>query len=211
MVFSPMTYDRSYWEKLWTKTLLEQFDKVARRPPNKHLVAEVARLRPGRALDAGCGHGAETLWLAALGWEVTAVDFSASALAHARSMAEALGADVAERVRWVEGDLSVWAPPRHHYDLVLCLFVHVAGSVEEMVRRMASGVASSGTLFMVGHRPTDPATRNSTAAASQVQVSVETARAALDPREWELVTAEERPRTVAGAGVDAVIAAQRVA
>ena len=28
-----------------------------------------------------------------------------------------------------------------HYDLVTCLYVHVAGSVEEMVLRMAAGVA----------------------------------------------------------------------
>ncbi|WP_438035805.1 class I SAM-dependent methyltransferase [Sorangium sp. So ce204] len=206
-----MTFDRAYWEQLWTKTLREHPDKVAQRPPNAHLIAEVAALRPGRALDAGCGHGAETLWLAAHGWEVTAVDFSASALAHGQSTAEALGADIAERIAWIEGDLAVWTPPRDHFDLVVCLYVHVAGSVEEMVRRMASGVAPGGALFMVGHRPIDPATGKPTAAASQVQVSVESAAAGLDPNGWERVVAEERPRAVAGTGVDAVILARRVA
>jgi SAM-dependent methyltransferase len=205
-----MTYDRAYWEQLWAKTLREHPDKVAQRPPNAHLIAQVASLRPGRALDAGCGHGAETLWLAAHGWEVTAVDFSASALAHARSTAEALGPDIAARIAWVEGDLAVWTPPRNHFDLVVCLYVHIAGSVDEMVRRMASGVAPGGTLFMVGHRPIDPVTGKPTAAASQVQVSVESAVASLDPSGWELVVAEERPRAVAGTGVDAVILARRV-
>ena len=205
-----MAYDRAYWEQLWEKTLREHPDKVAQRPPNAHLIAEVASLSPGRSLDAGCGHGAETLWLAAHGWEVTAVDFSASALTHARSTAEALGPDVAARIAWIEGDLAVWTPPRGHFDLVVCLYVHVAGSVDEMVRRMASGVAPGATLFMVGHRPIDPATGKPTAAASQVQVSVESAVAALDPRGWELVVAEERPRAVAGTGVDAVIRARRV-
>jgi hypothetical protein len=42
-----------------------------------------------------------------------------------------------------------------------------------------------------------------------VQVSVESAVAALDPRRWELVVAEERP-PVAGTGVDAVIRARRL-
>jgi SAM-dependent methyltransferase len=205
-----MTYDRAYWEQLWAKTLREHPDKVAQRPPNAHLIAEVASLRPGRALDAGCGHGAETLWLAAHGWEVTAVDFSASALAHARSTAEALGPDIAARIAWVEGDLAVWTPPRNHFDFVVCLYVHVAGPVDEMIRRMASGVAPGGTLFMVGHRPIDPATGKPTAAASQVQVSVESAVAGLDPSGWALVVAEERPRAVAGTGVDAVIRARRV-
>ncbi|HVJ19953.1 MAG TPA: class I SAM-dependent methyltransferase [Polyangiaceae bacterium] len=203
-----MTFDRTYWEQLWVKTLREHPDKVAQRPPNAHLLAEVGALRPGRALDAGCGHGAETLWLAAHGWEVTAVDFSASVLAHSRTRAEALGSDIAERIAWVEGDLGVWEPPRNHFDLVVCLHVHIAGSVDEMVRRIASGVAPGGTLLMVGHRPLDPATGKPTAAASQVQVSVESAVAALDPSEWKLVVAEERPRAVAGTGVDAVIFAQ---
>lgn len=204
-----MTYDRAYWEALWAKTLREHADKVAQRPPNAHLIAEVASLRPGRALDAGCGHGSETLWLAAHGWEVTAVDFSASALAHARSMADALGPDIARRITWVEGDLAVWTPPREQFDLVACLYVHAAGSVDEVVRRLASGVARGGTLFMVGHRPIDPATGKPTAAAGQVQVSVESATAALAPNQWELEVAEERTRAVAGTGVDAVILARR--
>ena len=204
-----MAYDRAYWEQLWVKTLREHPDKVAQRPPNAHLITEVARINPGRALDAGCGHGAETLWLVAHGWEVTAVDFSASALTHARTTAEALGPEIVERITWVEGDLAVWTPPPTHFDLVVCLFVHVAGSVDEMVRRMASGVAPGGALFMVGHRPVDPATGKPTAAAGQVQVSVESAVAALDPNEWEIVVAEERPRAVAGTGVDAVILARR--
>jgi 2-polyprenyl-3-methyl-5-hydroxy-6-metoxy-1,4-benzoquinol methylase len=68
-------FDQEFWEQLWSKTLREQADKLARRPPNAHLMAEVANLPPGRALDAGCGHGADTLWLAAHGWRVTGLDF----------------------------------------------------------------------------------------------------------------------------------------
>ncbi|WP_394834337.1 class I SAM-dependent methyltransferase [Pendulispora rubella] len=203
-------YDQPFWERLWSNTLREHADKVAQRAPNAHLVGEVGNLHPGRALDAGCGHGADTLWLAAHGWHVTAVDFSASALAHGRSMAEALGADVSERIAWVEGDLATWAAMPGAFDLVVCLYVHAAGAVDEMVRRMAKGVAVGGTLFLVGHRPIDPATGAATAAAGQVQVSVESAVAALDPRHWEWVVAEERPRSIAGTGVDAVLRARRL-
>jgi hypothetical protein len=118
-------------------------------------------------------------------------------------------AGLSSRIVWVEGDLANWSAPPAEFDLVLSLYVHVAGSVEEMVRRMAHGVAAGGTLFMVGHRPTDPATGALTAAAGQVQVSVESAVAALDPGRWELLVAEERRRPVAGTGVDAVIRARR--
>lgn len=204
-------FDQDFWERLWSKTTREHAGKLAQRPPNAHLMAEVAGLPPGRALDAGCGHGAETLWLAARGWQVTAVDFSATALAHGRSMAEVAGADVAERIDWIENDMAAWRVEPGHYDLVVCLYVHVTGSVEEMVRRMASGVAHGGTLLLAGHRPIDPGTGAATAAANQVQVSVEAAVAALAPGEWELIVAEERQRAVAGTGVDAVIRAHRLA
>lgn len=202
-----MTYDRTHWEELWARTLREHPDKVARRPPNAHMVAEAARLRPGRALDAGCGHGAETMWLAAHGWQVTGVDFSSSALAQAEAMARGAGSELAARITWIEGDLSVWSPPREAFDLVVCLYVHIAGAVDEMVRRMASGVAPGGTLLMIGHRPIDPVTGHRTAASGQVQVSVEDVTSALDQRDWDFVVAEERPRATAGSGVDAVVVA----
>lgn len=204
------TYDQAFWETLWDKTLREQADQLALRPPNAYLVGEVVSLEPGRALDAGCGHGAESLWLAAHGWRVTAVDFSPSALAHGRALAEAAGAEIAARVEWVEGDLAKWAPEAGSFDLVVSFYVHIAGAVTEAVQRLARGVAVGGTLLMVGHRPTDPTTGAPTAAAGQVQISVEEVRAALDPERWELVVAEERQRAVAG-GVDAVIRAKRLA
>jgi 2-polyprenyl-3-methyl-5-hydroxy-6-metoxy-1,4-benzoquinol methylase len=121
-------YDRNFWEERWSQALRQHGDRVAQRPPNAQLAAEVGDLLPGRALDAGCGHGSDTLWLAARGWQVTAVDFAATALAFARSTAEAMGPDIAERIDWVEGDLATWAPQREEYDLVACLYVHVAGS-----------------------------------------------------------------------------------
>ncbi len=202
-------YHRGFWEERWSEVLRDHKDRVAQRPPNAHLTAEVGDLPPGRALDAGCGHGSDTLWLAAHGWQVTAVDFAATALAYARSTAEAMGPDVAARIDWVEADLAIWTPAPERYDLVVCLYVHVAGSVEEMVQRLASGVGPGGTLFLVGHRPVDPATGAATAAAGQVQVSVEAAVAVLDAGPWELVVAEERVRPAAGTGVDAVIRARR--
>lgn len=204
------TYDQSFWEQLWSKTLREHADKVAQRPPNPQLVDTAASLHPGLVLDAGCGHGADTLWLAAHGWQVTAVDFSASALAHGRSMADAVGPELAGRIAWVEADLASWTPPADYFDLVVSLYVHVVGSVEDMVRRMATGVAVGGTLFMVGHRPLDPNTGAATAAAGQVQVSVESAVRALPSNRWEFVVAEERARPIAGTGVDAVIRARRL-
>ena len=202
-------YDRESWEARWARALREHGDRVARRPPNAHLTAEVAALPAGRALDAGCGHGSDALWLAARGWRVTAVDFAPTALAYGRTTAETMGPDVAGRIDWIEADLGTWAPERRGYDLVVCLYLHVAGSIEELVQRMGAGVALGGSLLLVGHRPIDPATRAATAAPGQVQVSLEAALAALVEDRWSVLVAEDRPRAVAGTGVDAVIRARR--
>jgi len=201
--------DRGFWDERWSEVLREHAAQVAQRPPNAYLTATVGSLAPGRALDAGCGHGSEALWLAALGWQVTAVDFSATVLAHGWSTAATLGPDIAERIDWVEGDLAIWTPEAGLYDLVTSLYVHVAGSVGEMVSRLATGVAPGGTLLLVGHLPIDPMTGAETPAAGQVQVTVEAAVAVLDPQRWEMPIAEDRPRAAAGTGFDAVICARR--
>jgi len=201
-------FDREFWEGRWAQALREQPEVVATRPPSAYLVAEIGDLAPGLALDAGCGHGSEALWLAASGWRVTAVDFSATALGAARERAGSLGEDVGERIDWVEGDLGTWEPPPGRFDLVSCLYVHVAGSVTELVARLARGVAPGGTLLLVGHLPVDPATVEPSPAVGQVQVTVPEAVAALDPDEWTLRVAEER-RRAGGGGVDTVVRAVR--
>jgi SAM-dependent methyltransferase len=206
---SSPTFDRSFWDERWSEVLEENGAFVAQRPPNPFLTAEAEGLVPGRALDAGCGHGSESLWLAAHGWEVTAVDFSPTVLDHARSVAAAVGPDVAGRIDWVERDLGVWTPEPGAYDLVVSLYVHVAGSLEQAVSRLASGVARDGTLLMVGHLPIDPVTGAPTPAQGQNQVTVAAARAALGADLWEITTAEERPRAATGTGFDAVIRARR--
>ena len=203
------TFDRDFWERRWSEVLEQHGERLAQRPPSAHLTGVAADLSPGRALDAGCGHGSEALWLAARGWRVTAVDFSASALDHGRATAAQLGNDIAERVEWIEGDLGVWTPPSDAFDLITSLYVHVAGSVQEMVRRLAAGVAPGGTLLLVGHLPVDPATGAPSPAAGQVQVTVQQATAALDPEHWEVLVAEDQPRAAAGTGSDAVVRARR--
>jgi SAM-dependent methyltransferase len=82
--------------------------------PNDVLVLEVSDLPPGRALDVGCGEGADANWLAARGWRVTGVDVSQIALD--RAAAAAWEAGVA--VEWVRADVTVEPPAAGAYDLV---------------------------------------------------------------------------------------------
>src|SRR5260221_6919261 len=59
-------------------------------------------LPPGRALDVGCVTGRDAVYLATHGWQVTAVDFAAAAIAKARQRA----ADEGVQVQSITGDVS---------------------------------------------------------------------------------------------------------
>ena len=62
--------------------------------PVPELVAATDGLEPARALDLGCGTGAQSVFLARSGWEVTGVDVVPRALAAARRRADAAGVTV---------------------------------------------------------------------------------------------------------------------
>ncbi|MEU3688005.1 class I SAM-dependent methyltransferase [Streptomyces narbonensis] len=86
--------------------------------PDENLVSYVERgLLPagGRALDLGCGPGRNTLYLASLGYEVDAVDLSATAIRWAEERATEAGA---EGVRFVHGDAFAATALEGPYDLV---------------------------------------------------------------------------------------------
>jgi SAM-dependent methyltransferase len=109
-------------------------------------------LPAGTALDIAAGEGRNALWLAARGWEVTAVDFSVVALQRARALAdEHLGRD-ADRLTTLEADVETWVPKARSYDLVLVAYLHLPEQLRRSVMRAAAeAVASGGTLLVVGH------------------------------------------------------------
>jgi SAM-dependent methyltransferase len=116
--------------------------------PNQFLVAEVQGLRPGKALDLGCGEGRNALWLAEQGWTVTGVDFSSVGLARAARLAEAGGVNV----DWVQSDVLTWRPPAEGFDLVAVFYLQLAPSDRmEALRIAVSAVAAGGTLLVVAH------------------------------------------------------------
>lgn len=201
-------YDGAYWDRLWSSTIEQHSEKIASRQPNSHLTEIASELSPGRALDAGCGHGVEARWLAARGWQVSAVDVALPALEYGEETARNDGDAIANRIEWVQAELGRWTPTPAKFDLVLSLYVHVAAQVTDAVIRLAEGVVPGGLLLMVGHRPIDPKTGAKTRAAEQNQISVEEAKAAPAHSEWELLLAEERSRAD-GQGADAVVLARR--
>ncbi|MFE3444117.1 class I SAM-dependent methyltransferase [Nocardia sp. NPDC059180] len=190
---------------------------TAEREPNPHLVAEVAELSPGTALDAGCGTGGEALWLAARGWQVTAVDISTTALQHARARADAAGSEIVTRIDWQQADLTEWIPPTAHFDLVCTHYVHTAGSPQDLFDRLATAVAPAGTLLIVGHHPTDHLSSHAHgSSSSHVHITAADIAARLEPGRWEVQVAEDRSRQAPGPNgaeitfEDTVLRARRV-
>ncbi|MFE4194815.1 SAM-dependent methyltransferase [Paenarthrobacter sp. NPDC056912] len=119
--------------------------------PNPQLVAEAAGLKPGTALDLGCGEGADAIWLAAQGWTVTAMDVSAVALE--RAAAHAAETSHASRISWQQQDLAAWTP-EPVFDLVSAQFLHSPLLPwRDSVASAAAAVAPGGTLLVVGHHP----------------------------------------------------------
>lgn len=174
-------FSAAYWESRYQRHGAHGSDR-----PNPQLVVEAGQLRPGTALDAGCGEGSNALWLAERGWLVTAVDVSGTALRRARERAESHAADVADRVDWVQADLTVWGPPVKHFDLVTVHYVHPAGTRQELLRRLGAAVAPGGTLFVVEHDHSDD---NARAHSSPDELA-----ASLDPHGWKIEVAERRVR-----------------
>jgi len=124
--------------------------------PNRHLVEQSSELVPGTALDAGAGEGADAIWLAERGWQVTAVDVSGVALGRAAEHAAKAGDEVAARIRWLREDLIQWTPPERAYDLVTSQYIHLPGALRHtFFARLAAAVRDGGTLLVVGHHPSD--------------------------------------------------------
>ncbi|GAA1569554.1 class I SAM-dependent methyltransferase [Kribbella sancticallisti] len=118
--------------------------------PNVVLVEETDGLTPGRALDLGCGEGADAIWLAQQGWQVTAVDISTVALERAAKHASSAG--VGDRIDWQQHELGK-SFPDGTFDLVSAQFLHSMGNLprEEILRTAARAVAPGGILLIEGH------------------------------------------------------------
>jgi thioredoxin reductase/protein-L-isoaspartate O-methyltransferase len=158
--------------------------------PNPQLVAQVADLAPGSALDVGCGEGADAIWLAEHGWQVTAIDISSVALERAVKRAREAGHKIAERIDWQQADVVKWDPAPHQFDLVSAQFMHLPRPAREALhRRLAAAVRPGGTLLIVGHHPADLETTVGRPHLPDFLYTPEDVSATLDAAEWEVTAA----------------------
>jgi SAM-dependent methyltransferase len=164
---------------------------------NPHLVTAAADLAPGVALDVGSGEGADAIWLATKGWQVTAVDISAVALERAARHAAKAGDEVAARITWERGDVLSWDPAPRRYNLVSAQFMQLPQpALTSLHRRLAAAVQPGGTLLIVGHDPSDLETSAHRPHRPDLMFTADQVAATLDPDEWETISAATPERQI---------------
>jgi SAM-dependent methyltransferase len=134
----PTNWDERYAaaEQLWSGA------------PNQALVDAATTRTPGRALDVGCGEGADAVWMAQNGWDVTALDVSGVALERADRHAQEAGVSVT----WVHAGLVDAELAPGSFDLVSAQYPvleRTPGRVAEHI--LIDAVAPGGALAVVHH------------------------------------------------------------
>ncbi len=134
---------RAYWNERYSEDV-----SVFGMEPNRFVAGSLSGLEPRRVLDLGAGQGRNSLWLAAQGHDVTAVDLSDVAIDRLRGLATENGL----RVDAVAADLLEWVPQPAAFDLVLLSYLQLVPAQRESVHRgAAAAVAPGGRLFLVAH------------------------------------------------------------
>lgn len=184
---NPMPSAPQFWDGFYA-----DHTHAERGPVNRNLIAEVDGLEPGTALDLGCGEGADAIWLAEQGWQVTGVDISPTAIRRASEAASGLEG----RARFVAADLSEWSDPAT-YDLVAATFLHspVTFDRTSALRRAADRVGPGGHLLVVSHAAVPPWADVPDGHHHRfLSPSEEIDALDLDPAAWDVRIAEIRTR-----------------
>lgn len=145
-----MNETQAHWEEHYAER-----DRVWSGHVNVQFADVVSDLPPGRALDLGCGEGADAVWLAERGWNVVAVDVSETALGRARGAASSRG--VSDRIDFIQLDLSD-SFPDGTFDLISSQFLHstVRLDRQRILADAAHAVRPGGLLVIVDHGSAPP-------------------------------------------------------
>lgn len=145
---------------------------------------------PARALDLGCGEGADVNWLAQQGWQALGIDISPTAIAravqHAVPGAEFRVADLTDL-------------PEGEFDLISASFFHSPVELERtrILNAALDRVASGGHLLITSHVAPPAWAENKRAHHHENLLSPEQELEQLNlTDDWEVILAEVRTREI---------------
>ncbi len=181
---------QQFWEERYRLT-----ERVWSGRVNPRLAEVAADLPAGRALDLGCGEGADALWLAERGWHVVAVDVSATALQRATESAS--GRNLLDHIDFQCHDLNE-SFPDGVFDLVNAQYLHSPVRLERdaVLRRAADRVTPGGVLLMVDHAAPPPWAPHHDHRLPGMDEVLESLR--LDDTRWTRVRADGVEREMVG-------------
>ena len=194
----PIEFTQEFWDDRYRSA-----GQLWSGQPNAQFAAQVADLAPGEALEAGCGEGADAIWLAQRGWTVTGVDVSAVALERAARAARAAdearpaggdaAGDITRRITWQREDLLTWVPEPERFDLVSAQFMHFPpAELAAFHTGLAAAVRPGGTLLLIAHHPEDVHAQRK--GRPDLFWYAEDIAASLEADRWEVRVAEEAGR-----------------
>lgn len=139
MAIGRRTYDFMY--RTWTPWEVGPRAELAR-------LVTSGRIAPGRAIDLGCGSGANSIFLAAHGFDVTGVDYSPVGLEKARRATPA-----SLSISWVAGDLTADSIPgvSGTFDLLVDYSVldDMRGDALEAMAATVERLSHRGSVFVL--------------------------------------------------------------
>lgn len=119
--------------------------------PNDFLVGSLHHLpSSGKVLCIAEGEGRNSVYLAKLGYNVTAVDSSAVAMEKTKAMAGESGVSV----QTVVADLGSFDFGLNSYDAIVSIFCHLPPELRRTVhKRCAQGLTDGGIFLLEGYTP----------------------------------------------------------
>lgn len=208
------------WEEVYA------FEQMWSGNPNVALVNAFAgplgQLPAAAALDVGCGEGADAVFLAQRGWDVTALDPASGALARGQAAEKAASEDqqAAHPVTWLHGGLLddgvAGELGAATFDVVTVFYPALSREGEADVRvqkRLRQLVKRGGTLLAVGHANVDPQVAREHGYDPALLVSVEEIADFLAASGWDVSRETAQRDVTEGAGAhhheDVVVIARR--
>ena len=118
--------------------------------PNRFLIDCAARMKPGRLLSLGEGEGRNAVYMASLGFEVTAVDQSEVGMTKARRLADERGVPL----NTVIADLNDYPIQPGAWDVIMNFFCHMPKAERlPLHRRVVDGLTPGGAYILEIFRP----------------------------------------------------------
>ncbi len=118
---------------------------------NQFVEEHLAGLEPGTAIDLAAGECRNTVWLAGLGWDVTAVDYSQVGLDKGHKLAD----DHKVSANYVCADATTWQAPEP-VDLVVLSYLQLPKAERTAALEHAkTWLKPGGMIFIIAHDQTN--------------------------------------------------------